>query len=58
MGSILKRPRADGTMAYLAKVAIMKDGEPFRESRTFDRRPAATAWIEKREKELAVPGAI
>jgi hypothetical protein len=57
MGSTLKRPRADGTIAYLAKVAIMEKGKPFRESWTFDRRPAGD-WIEKRERELAVPGAI
>lgn len=59
MGSIIQRPRADGTIAYLAKIAIMREGVVMlRESRTFDRKPAAKAWIDKREKELAVPGAI
>jgi integrase len=59
MGSIIERPRADGTIAYLAKIAIMRDSVVvLRESRTFDRRPAANAWIEKREKELAIPGAL
>ena len=59
MGSIIERPRKDRTIAYLAKIAIMREGVVvLRESRTFDRKPAARAWIEKREKELAVPGAL
>ena len=28
------------------------------EGRTFDRKQAASAWLEKREKELAKPGAL
>ncbi|MEO9963586.1 MAG: hypothetical protein ABJF07_25150 [Nisaea sp.] len=28
------------------------------EAQTFDRRPAAAAWLKKREKDLEVPGAI
>jgi integrase len=59
MGSIINRPRADGTIAYLAKIAIMREGVVvLRESRTFDRKPAAKAWIEGREKTLAAPGAL
>ena len=58
MGSIIARKRADGTIAYLAKIAIMRGDLMFREARTFDRRPAANAWIENREKELAQPGAL
>jgi integrase len=59
MGSIISRPRADGTIAYLAKIAIMREGVVMlRESRTFDRKPAAKAWIDNREKELAKPGAL
>lgn len=59
MGSVIKRPRADGTIAYLAKIAIMREGVVvLRESRTFDRKPAANAWIDNREKELAKPGAL
>jgi integrase len=59
MGSILERPRADGTIAYLAKIAIMREGRiVHRESRTFDRRPAAVTWIDKRERDLAKPGAL
>jgi integrase len=59
MGSILERPRADGTIAYLAKIAIMREGKVVhRESRTFDRRPAAVTWIDKRERDLAKPGGL
>lgn len=59
MGSIIERPRADGTIAYLAKIAIMREGVVvLRESRTFDRRPAAKTWVDNREKELAKPGAL
>nr|WP_320177695.1 site-specific integrase [Roseovarius pacificus] len=36
----------------------MRDGTSYHETKTFDRRPAATAWIKKREKELAKPGAL
>jgi hypothetical protein len=59
MGSIIERPRRDGTIAYLAKIAIMREGVVvLRESRTFDRKPAAKTWIEEREKELAILGAL
>lgn len=59
MGSIISRPRADGTIAYLAKIAIMREGVVMlRESRTFDRKAAAKTWIDTREKALAIPGAI
>lgn len=58
VGTIIPRKRKDGTIAYLAQIMRRHEGSVFRESRTFDRRGAATAWIEKRERELAVPGAI
>ena len=46
-------------MAYLAQILIMRDRKiVHRESRTFDRRPAATGWIKKREAELSKPGAL
>jgi hypothetical protein len=38
----------------LAQISINRDGKiAHREAQTFDRRPAAAAWIKKREKELA-----
>jgi hypothetical protein len=59
MGSVLPRPRRDGTIAYLAKISIMREGKVvFREGRTFDREKAANTWIDKREKELAKPGGL
>jgi len=52
MGTITPRRRRDGTVAYLAQITVKRDGAIFhRENRTFDREPAARAWIKKREKE-------
>ena len=58
MGTILKRARRDGTSAYLAQIAIMRKGVVHREAKTFDREKIAKTWIEKREAELAKPGAL
>ena len=56
MGTIVPRPRKDGSTAYLAQIVVTRDGAiAFRQSKTFDRQPAAAAWIEKREAELAKP---
>lgn len=53
MGTIIERPRSNGSIAYLAQILLKSDGKVVhRESRTFDRRAAATAWIKKRETEL------
>lgn len=53
VGTIIERPRANGSVAYLAQILIKRDGKvAHRESRTFDRKTAATAWISKREAEL------
>ena len=52
MDSISIRKRKDGSSSYLARMRLMRDGASYHETRTFDRRPAATAWIKKREKEL------
>jgi integrase len=59
MGTIVERRRKDGSIAYLAKISITRDGKiAHRENKTFDRRPAANAWIAKRETELSKPGEI
>lgn len=59
MGTIVTRPRQNGTVAYMAKIILKRDGEIIhRESKTFDRERAAAAWIAKREAELEKPGAI
>lgn len=56
MGTIIPRPRKDGSVGYLAQILIKRDGKiVHRESRTFDREPAARAWINKREKEARTP---
>jgi integrase len=56
MGTITARPRKDGSNAYLAQILIKRDGKiVHREARTFDREPAARAWIKKREKEAKTP---
>ncbi len=59
MGSIIERKRKDGSLSYLAKVSVMRDKVIVHsEAKTFDRRPAAAAWIKTREAELARPGGI
>lgn len=56
MGSIIERKRKDGTVAYMAQIMIMRDRKiVLRENRTFERRPAASAWLKRREAELAKP---
>lgn len=43
----------------MAKIIIKRDGKVVhRESKTFERKPAAAAWIAKREEELQAPGAM
>ena len=58
MGSIVPRKRKDGTIGHMAQVTIKKDGKLHRETRTFDRKQAASAWAERRETELHEPGAL
>jgi len=59
IGAIIKRKRKDRPVAWLARIAVRPAGKTvWRESRTFDLRPTAAAWIEKREKHLARRGAL
>lgn len=59
MGSIVSRKRKNGTIGHTAQIRIKKGGKViFTESETFDRKPAAQAWLKKRETELAMPGAL
>lgn len=56
MGTIIERQRKDGTVAYMAQIILIRDRKKVhQEAKTFDRRPAATAWIKKREAELSKP---
>jgi hypothetical protein len=59
MGSIAERTRKDGSRAYMAQIAIKKDGKiVHREAETFDRKQAANAWIVKPEAQLKRPGGL
>lgn len=59
MGTIVARQRKNGTTGYTAQVVRKKDGKViWREAKTFDRRPAAKAWLARRETELSEPGAM
>lgn len=59
MGTIVARKRNDGSTGYTAQIVRKKSGKIIhREAQTFDRRQAATAWLKRRETELAEPGAI
>lgn len=57
VGTIFERPRKGGGFGYQAHV-VKARGLVHRETKTFDRRPAAAAWIAKREGELRKPGAL
>lgn len=59
MGTITPRKLKSGATSYLAQLVIKRDGAiAHRENKVFERRQAAAAWLEKREKELAKPGAL
>jgi hypothetical protein len=59
MGAIIPRKRRTGTAARHAQLTIKRGGKiAHRETRTFDRKQAAVAWLEKRETELAKPNAL
>jgi integrase len=59
MGTIIGRTRKDGSKAFVAQIIIKKAGAIIhREAQTFDRKPAANAWIVKREAELKGPGGL
>ncbi|NTF87467.1 site-specific integrase [Agrobacterium rhizogenes] len=59
MGTISERKRKNGTKAYTAQIRIKRDGLTVHtEAQTFERKPAASAWLKKRETQLAEPGAI
>lgn len=59
MGTIVTRKRKDGSSAYTAQILIKKNGQiVHREAKTFSRKPAARAWLNLREAELARPGGL
>ncbi|WP_323781586.1 site-specific integrase [Leisingera sp.] len=59
MGTIIERKRADGSSKFRAQIVIKQSGKiVYQTSRTFDRRPTAKAWLERKEKELKAPGGL
>ncbi|SDS01974.1 Phage integrase family protein [Halopseudomonas litoralis] len=59
MGTISSRQKKDGSTSHTAQIRIMRNGKRvYQESQTFDRKPAAKAWMKKREVELGEPGAL
>jgi integrase len=59
MGTIVARKRNDGSIGYMAQVRVKQQGKVIHaETKTFDRKQAANAWIARRETELREPGAI
>ncbi len=59
MGTIVTRKRKDGSVSYQAQILIKRAGViVHREAQTFERKQAASAWLEKREKSLSMPGAL
>ncbi len=53
MATLLKRKRANGTIAYTAQIRIKHLGKMIHhESKTFDKRKAAQQWAKLREVEL------
>lgn len=59
MGTIIPRKRNDGSTGYMAQVRVKQKGEVIHaETKTFDRKQAANAWIARRETELREPGAL
>jgi integrase len=59
MGTITSRTRKDGSIGYTAQIRLKVKGKVVHtEAQTFDREPAARAWLKKRERELSTPGAL
>ncbi|MBK5120864.1 site-specific integrase [Burkholderia sp. R-69980] len=59
MGTVTQRKRKDGSIGHTAQIRLKQGGKVvYTESKTFDRGPAAQAWLDKRERELAQPGAL
>jgi integrase len=59
MGTIRQRQRRDGSFGYTAFIRMRRAGVPtYTESRTFDRKAPAAAWMKRREVALEEPGAL
>ena len=49
---VVERKRADGSMAYLAQIDIIRKGERYRENRTVDKKRHTEQWIKSRSKDI------
>ena len=59
MGTIIERPKKDGSLAYTATVRVKRDGKVvLSKSATFARPAAAKLWIAKVERDAAKPGGL
>jgi integrase len=59
VGTIVTRKRNDGSVGYMAQVRVKQKGKVIHaETKTFDRKQAASAWVARRETELREPGAL
>lgn len=58
MGTVVARKRKDGSTGYTARVMMQRQGKVYNESKTFERRSAATAWLKHREVAMTAPGAF
>ena len=59
MGTITARERQDGSTSFRAGILLKQNGRiVHQESKTFDRRTTAKAWMERREKELRAPSGL
>ncbi len=57
MAHIIERRRKDGSIAYLAQIAVKRKGKwAHREARSFDQKSSAKAWLKKRMKEVEAAG--
>lgn len=60
MGTVIRRrSKATGKISYSAQISLMREGKiVHRESLTFRDKVKAQDWIDNRERELALPGAL
>jgi hypothetical protein len=59
MGTIVKRSRKDGSVAWLAQIVIKHGGKIFlRENKIFELRSTVNAWLGQRKDRLGQPGAL
>ncbi len=45
MGTIVARKRKDGSVGYMVRLRVMREGATYHETETFDRRRAAPVWM-------------